>query len=104
MQKAMGKKKIRFGFGRNVFGEFEQDGYSDIVGSEKGDRRYKCAASAAWISNSALLLKVQIIDTYFGNFHMILSFDGDCVAIESSKTAEDFLNEYYGRAFGRISQ
>lgn len=95
-----GKKKIAFGMGCNVFGEFEQDGYSDVVGSQKGERRYKCAASAIWMSEKSLLLKVQIIDTYFGNFHALFSFKNNTVSLQSEKYAEDFLCEYYGRAFG----
>lgn len=95
-----GKKKLVFGICENAFSEFEQDGYSDEIGSQKGERRYKCAASASWLSENMLYLKTQIIDTYFGNIHTVFSFDGDTVSIESEKTAEDFLNEYEGRAFG----
>lgn len=100
-ENAQGEKKIKFGLGKNVFSEFEQDGYSDIVGSAPGNRRYNSASSAAWLNEKMLLLKVQIIDTYFGNFEMLFSFKDNTVSIESEKSAEDFLCEYYGRAFGK---
>ena len=55
------------GMGYNEFGEFPEDGYSDEVGSVSGNRRYSCAASASWHDERTLFIKVQIIDTYFGN-------------------------------------
>lgn len=100
-ENAQGGKKLVFGMCENAFSEFEQDGYSDEVGSQKGGRRYKCAASASWIQKNILYLKTQIIDTYFGNINTVFSFSEDNVSIESEKTAEDFLNEYCGRAFGK---
>ena len=48
-----------------------------------------------------LSLRVQIIDRYFGNLFMMFSFKGDEVAISMVKNAEDFLNEYHGRAMAR---
>lgn len=95
-----GQKELRFGMCENAFGEFGQDGYSDEIGSQPGNRRYKCAASASWISKTMLYIKVQIIDTYFGTLDMIFSFADNTVSIEMDKTAEDFLNEYCGRAYG----
>lgn len=95
---AQGYKELPFGLGKNVFGKFPQWGYSDEYGGLSGgdDFFYDCAASAAWREEQKLVLKVQIIDKYLGNFFAIFSFrDGDaCVHI--SKTAEDFLHEYYG--------
>ncbi|MBR6939340.1 MAG: serine hydrolase [Clostridia bacterium] len=101
-ENAQGEKKLRFGFGKNVFSEFEQDGYADKIGNIPGNRRYKCAASAVWMSEYSLTVKVQIIDIYFGTMDVVFAFDGDTVSVEMRKTAEDFLNEYQGRAFGVI--
>ena len=57
---------------------------------------YDCAASAAWREERKLLLKVQIIDEYLGNFLAIFTFHGKQATVRMAKTAEAFLNEYHG--------
>ena len=93
-----GYKELPFGLGKNVFGKFPQWGYSDEYGGLSGgeDFFYNCAASAAWREAQKLVLKVQIIDKYLGNFFAIFSFRDDTACVYISKTAEDFLSEYYG--------
>lgn len=95
-----GEKEIPFGMCENRFSFFPQEGYSDRVGSEKGDRLYKCAASAAWVSDNQLFIKIQIIDTYFGVLNITLGFDDDKIGVLMNKAAEDFLSEYQGFAGG----
>ncbi len=100
---AQGDKVIRFGFGKNVFEDrFPQEGYSDKVGGvDTKDFYYKYAASAAWVDEWQLHLKVQIIDTYFGRLDIRLSYnDQGEISVRMTKTAEDFLNEYTGWARG----
>ena len=97
-----GDKEIIFGMCENVLGRFPQEGYSDLVGTvyEPGNF-YRCAASAAWIEPKKLFIKVQIIDKYFGNLNITISFgDYDDVSIRMEKFAEDFMNEYQGFASG----
>lgn len=96
-----GDKEIPFGMCYNEFAPFPQEGYSDIVGSQKGDRLYDCAASGAWVSDNQLFIKVQIIDTYFGRLNINLGFTDDKLGVYMNKTAEDFLNEYTGFASGK---
>ena len=88
---------LSFGIGKNVFSFFPEKGYSDRIGSVAGDRLYRCATSAAWIEPHKLRIHCQIIDTYFGNFQMILSFteDGRLSGIINA-AAEDFLWGYNG--------
>jgi hypothetical protein len=72
------------------------------VGGERGNRLYDCAVSAAWVSPYQLLLRVQIIDTYFGNLSMRFGFsDTGEMTVHMQKTAEDFLDEYSGFATGK---
>ena len=95
---AQGDKELAFGLGRNVFGKFPQFGYSDLycrVPTTNGFR-YDCATSAAWGEEQKLLLRVQIIDRYFGNMFAIFSFREDVATVTMSKTAEHFLMEYVG--------
>ena len=95
---AQGDKELAFGLGRNVFSKFPQFGYSDLycrVPTTNGFR-YDCAASAAWGEEQKLLLRVQIIDRYFGNMFAIFSFREDVATVTMSKTAEYFLMEYVG--------
>lgn len=97
-----GKKRLPFGMLENVFDYFPQEGYSDQVGSEwTTGHYYRCATSAAWLGERKLLLKVQIIDQYFGRMDIVLDFeDENKVHINISKTAEYFLDEYPGSATG----
>ncbi|MBQ8683211.1 MAG: beta-lactamase family protein [Clostridia bacterium] len=99
---AQGEKTLPFGLCQNVFGEFPQDGYADEIGTVSGQRRYACAASAAWTEPHKLALQVQIIDTYFGNLHAVFTFGkADCCVV-MQKAAEDFLDEYAGEAVGYV--
>lgn len=98
---SQGDKELPFGICKNVFTKFPHDGYSDEVGSQSGNRRYDCASSAAWEGENNLVLKVQIIDTYFGNAVMHFGFKDNEIGIHMIKTAEDFLDEYQGFAGGK---
>ncbi len=95
---AQGKKELRFGLGKNAFGKFPQLGYSDehAGAATTNGFMYECACSAAWREPRKLLIKVQIIDRYFGNMLAMFSFRGAEAVVRMAKTAEDFLNEYSG--------
>ena len=57
---------------------------------------YDCATSAIWAQENKLLLKVQIIDKYFGNTLWEFSFKENSVTVVMLKNAEAFLDEYQG--------
>ncbi len=96
-----GDKEIKFGLCRNEFVPFPQEGYSDEIGSQKGNRLYDCAASGAWVGERQFFISVQIIDTYFGRLNINIGFDENRnIGVFMNKTAEDFLNEYQGFAGG----
>ena len=100
---AQGDKSLPFGLGYNVFAHFPQEGYSDDMGGHRTtDFYYRCAVSAEFPTENSLHLYLQVIDRYFGNAHMVCTFDGDTVHVEMRKTAEDFLNEYQGTAVGTL--
>ena len=96
---AQGEKHLPFGMAKNVFGKFPQAGYSQLHGVAKGPEGfyYDCAASAVWCEPQKLNLKVQIIDTYLGNFIATFSFREDVAMVSFAKTAEWFLLEYNGQ-------
>ena len=96
---AQGEKVLPFGLGKNVFCQFPQLGYSDLlagVHDESSDFKYAAAVSAGWVEEAKLNLRVQIIDKYFGNMTAEFAFRGDQAAVRMRKTAEDFLEEYQG--------
>ena len=100
---AQGDKEIAFGMCKNEFTFFPQEGYADEIGTEKTIKfYYKCAASAAWIEEKKLFIKVQIIDKYFGNLNITFGFKGNKVGVWMQKAAEDFLNEYEGILEGEM--
>lgn len=103
-ENAQGGKNFAFGFRANRFGIFPQAGYSNDVGSVPGTIPYRCAASASWVNESTLRMKVQLMSDYFGNFDAYFTFspDAERVSLSMRKTAEDFLNEYQGSAEGTL--
>lgn len=100
-ENAQGNKVLSFGMGKNVYGLFPQEGYSDDTGTvySKGNF-YSCAASAAWTEEKKLFIKVQITDKYFGRLNITIGFKDDKVGLFMNKAAEDFLCEYQGYAEG----
>ncbi|MBP3376673.1 MAG: beta-lactamase family protein [Clostridia bacterium] len=100
-ENADGYKEIPFGMCENLFGRFPQKGYADKVGTVASDKLYKCAASGAWATDDQLIIKVQIIDDYFGNLNITAGFRPDGkLGLFMKKTAEDFLTQYDGFAGG----
>ncbi len=101
---AQGEKCIYFGMTKNIFGDFPETGYAKDVGSvSEPGHKYHYAASGSWTAEDTLYAKVQLIDDYFGNFHMYIHFREDgCAALSMRKVAEDFLQTYHGDALGTL--
>ena len=97
-----GKKAIPFGVNKNVFGKFPQFGYSNAFGgvSTTDGFMYNDAVSFAWIDETKLVLRVQIIDRYFANLRMVFGFNGDNCSAMFYPAAEYFLQEYNGMLVG----
>ena len=93
-----GNKKLTFGLGQNVFTKFPEFNYSNLHAGAKSEDGflYDCATSAIWADHNKLLLKVQIIDKYFGNALWEFSFKEDKTTVVMLKNAEAFLDEYQG--------
>jgi len=93
-----GSKTIPFGINKNVFAKFPQLGYSNEYGGARTTDgfMYDCAASGAWVEEEKFMLRVQIIDKYFGQLTATFAFKNDTAVLFMEKTAEDFLDEYHG--------
>lgn len=89
---------VKFKMNENVFDIFPEDGYSDEMGGIRvPEKRYKCAASASWVEEQKLYIKVQITDTYFGRLNISAAFpDEDRAGLYFTHVAEDFMWEYEG--------
>lgn len=88
-----GEKKLYFGIGKNVEGMLDEPQYSGESINHPNGKGYRCLSSGAWVSTTTFVLKVQVIDDYFGN--MTLTFDLDSTpTLTGKKTAEWFLEEY----------
>ncbi|MBO5928570.1 MAG: serine hydrolase [Clostridia bacterium] len=99
---AQGDKALPFGFGKNVFGKFPQEGYSDEIGGIPAPGNYyDCAVSCGWVEEQKLHLDVQIIDKYLARLSIEISFkDETTVCVRMRRFAEAFLNEYQGYGEG----
>jgi hypothetical protein len=96
-----GDKKIYFGIKKYVEAGFPEEHYfGDTINKPLG-RMYQAASCAAWTEEDKLVIRTFIIDDYFGNLTVTLSFKGDIIGVYMHKTAEFFLNEYQGFAGGR---
>ncbi len=98
------EKRIDFGLEDYKIGCFpETHYYGDTIGIPKGEM-YKCMAIGQWTQEDKLVIRVYIIDDYFGNMNITLGYKGEELGVFMSKTAEWFLNEYQGFAGGRLSK
>lgn len=97
-----GDMVLPFYYNKNYFGKFPELGYSQGVGRTRttDGSKYDCATSGAWLDEHKLMIFAQIIDRYFGNVTMCFGFDGEQITVTSYKTAEDFLWDYNGQAYG----
>lgn len=105
-ENANGKMELPFYINKNYFTKFPELGYSQDVGGVRthDGSKYDCAVSAAWLNPNKLMLFVQIIDRYLGNFPMTLAFNDEYISVMAYKNAEDFLWNYNGHAYGRIGK
>lgn len=102
---AQGDKVIPFGKNRNVFSKFPQEGYANEVGTvATKDFYYDCCASASWVEEKKIFIKVQVIDKYFGNLSITIGFRDNLCGMFMNKSAEDFLREYEGYAGGKRAE
>ena len=105
-ENAQGVKSLPFGIGYNEFGKFPQTGYSDLIGTVGvPGHMYDCAVSSDFPEPQKLRIRVQIIDKYFGNGSIVLSFKENdkkqqTLTLLMTKTAEAFMREYEGIAYG----
>ena len=69
-----------------------------------GGRAFRYAATAKWTDENSLILYVHIIDVCFGTLKIDVHFCDGEISMLMTKTAEWFLNEYYGFAAGREAE
>ena len=100
-----GNLVLPFKLNANYFGKFPELGYSGNVGHVRttDGSKYDCATSGAWLCENKLMIFAQIIDKYFGNVSMCFGFNEDKITVTSYKTAEDFLWNYNGQAYGSVA-
>ena len=98
-----GEKSLLFGLCENIFTEFPEDGYDNLVIGESPDGyRHPCACSASWLDAETFAIKVQMIGNHLGGLFIRIGFCDDKVGVSMQKTTECFLNEYSGYALGRL--
>ncbi len=98
-----GEMVLPFLFNKNYLGKFPELGYSKDVGGVKttDGSKYDMASSGAWLCENKIMIFSQIIDRYFGNVSMCFGFNDDRITVTFYKTAEDFLWNYNGQAYGK---
>lgn len=101
METEHGMRKIPFGLGHYVLGDFPETHYSGLRIRQPYGKPYREESVATWVEDKKLILRTYVIDKYFGNLVATFGFKGDEVGIFINKYAEDFMNEYPGMAAGR---
>ena len=86
--------------------KFPELGYSQDVGGIRthDGSKYDSAISLTWLQENEIMIFAQIIDRYFGNSSMRFAFNGDNITVTIYSTAEDFLWNYNGHAYGKIKK
>ena len=88
-----GEKKLTIGIGKNLECVLDEPQYSgETIGKPNG-KGYRSYCSGAWKSDTIFVLKVQVIDDYFGNMTFVFNL-GNTPTLTVTKNAEWFLNEY----------
>ncbi len=96
-----GPKELRFGLGKYVITEFPETHYSGLRIREPYGKPYRCMCTGAWTEEKKFVLRVYVIDRYFGNLAVTFGYKGDELGLFMVKYAEDFLDEYNGMAAGK---
>nr|MBQ4319416.1 serine hydrolase [Clostridia bacterium] len=97
-----GRKLFPLCLGRYADTVFPETHYSGRrINFPKGEG-YRCLNTAVWESENTLLVRSYVIDDYFGNMAARFTFDGDKVSVNMTKTAEWFMDEYVGKAEGKV--
>lgn len=92
-----GKDKVLpFGIDRFVDGEFPEEHYSGMTINTPSEKPYRCSAAARFAEKDKLVIRVYVIDRYFGNITANVSFKGGTLDLKFQSTAEWFLTEYKG--------
>lgn len=81
--------QINFGLGHLVTGIFPV--YEQFYG-----------ASAIWVTEDTLYIKVHVIDAYVGSVHFELSFGTEDVTVFMKKQEESLFKEFNGHLYGTI--
>lgn len=84
---AAGERRIDFGFGRVVSGTLSHE-------------QMNYAASAAWLSDCCLYIRIHLLDTSVGSIHIQAVFGKNDVTIFMRKQEETLFNEYTGHLYG----
>ena len=103
-ENARGEKEIAFGLGSYVEGRFPEYHYSGRTIGVPKEEGYKCLATAVWIQENQLLLRVNVVDDYLGTLGITFGFKGNEVGLYAEKGAEAFLTDYAGFAGGRCTE
>ena len=101
-ENARGKKQIKFGLGKNVYGTFPETHYYDVKRDEPSNREQECYAVAEWMEDKKIMLRVYMIDSNLGNAFMQFGFKEDKVGISINTKAEFFFEDYVGAAWGEL--
>ena len=101
---ARGRKQIHFGMGEGFTTTFPETHFHGEVLGEPIGREFRTVNSAAWVEESKLQIRCNIIDVYVGNLTMTVSFKGDEIAVYMHKNAQFFLKDYHGYAGGKAVQ
>jgi len=99
-----GDKKIPFSIGEYAKITFPEKHYYDYQTNLPANRELDALSTVVFTGESTLLLRVYITDNSKGNMTAIFTFDGDKISIKMTKSAEWFLDEYEGVAFGKLKK
>ncbi len=96
-----GDKLFPFGNEKYVDTFFPEKHYYGTRIGEPANRELRCLNAGVWTDEKTFVLRTYVIDICFGNMTAAFTFDGDEVSLKLTKTAEFFLDEYFGEAKGK---
>lgn len=79
-------------------------GISSLEIQEFPNTRYQCMSSGAWVSDSTLRIRIELIGDVFATLEISLCFKEHCLTAFIKSSGEDFLKQYEGFATGVLKE
>ena len=66
------------------------------------DKGYDAVALGSWVTEHSFILKLSIVDIYFGGVIFYFDFQENTLVLNMNQCTAYYMFDYHGTAFGRV--